>query len=517
VYGPPPDRRVHRSFDPETRIDAEDVMTLTRQSTVDSPAAVVAVWQRAYARRLLVTDLIVIGVTVYGSQFIRFGTTREMLRIPGDRTEGFIELSYVLVSAILVLAWFLSLSLFATRDHTIIGAGTAEYKRIADATIRVFAVLAIAAFLLQSEVGRGYLLVALPLGLTLLIVARWMWRKWLMRQRASGAFSHRAILMGERQKSVHVADQIARDGASGIVIVGAITERGIGERELAPGIPVLGNYASLSRVLDEARADTVVFTGADTIDPRGMREIGWELEATSTNLIVAPAMTDVAGPRIHARPVAGLPLIQVDYPEFSGRKYAAKRAFDLVISFLALVVLSPLFLVLAVLVRRGSPGPALFTQERVGLNGRRFHMLKFRSMVVDAETQLPTLLDSSDGNGVLFKLKSDPRVTRIGAVLRRYSLDELPQLVNVLLGDMSLVGPRPPLASEVERYDEWTRRRLLVRPGLTGLWQTQGRSDLTWEDSVRLDLYYVENWSLTGDVIILYRTIRSVARADGAY
>jgi exopolysaccharide biosynthesis polyprenyl glycosylphosphotransferase len=212
-----------------------------------------------------------------------------------------------------------------------------------------------------------------------------------------------------------------------------------------------------------------------------------------------------------------LPLIQVDYPEFSGRKYAAKRAFDLIVSFLALVILSPLFLVLAVLVRRGSPGPALFTQERVGLNGRRFHMLKFRSMVVDAETQLPTLLDRSDGNGVLFKLKSDPRVTKIGAVLRRYSLDELPQLVNVLLGDMSLVGPRPPLASEVERYDEWTRRRLLVRPGITGLWQTQGRSDLTWEDSVRLDLYYVENWSLTGDVIILYRTIRSVARADGAY
>jgi exopolysaccharide biosynthesis polyprenyl glycosylphosphotransferase len=248
-----------------------------------------------------------------------------------------------------------------------------------------------------------------------------------------------------------------------------------------------------------------------------MRQIGWALEATSTNLIVAPALTDVAGPRIHARPVAGLPLIQVDYPEFEGRKYAAKRAFDLVVSFLALVVLSPLFLVLALLVRNDSPGPAFFSQERVGLNGRRFHMLKFRSMVVDAETRLPTLLDRTDGNGVLFKLRSDPRVTRVGAVLRRYSLDELPQLVNVLKGDMSLVGPRPPLAAEVERYDEWTRRRLLVRPGITGLWQTQGRSNLSWEDSVRLDLYYVENWSLTGDIIILYRTVRSVARAEGAY
>ncbi|WP_448809194.1 sugar transferase [Agromyces bauzanensis] len=491
-------------------------MTLTRNTSLDSPAAVVETWQRAYALRLLVTDLVVIVVTVYASQFIRFGTSGAKLRIPGDEGDVY-ELSYVLVSGFLVVGWFASLSLFATRDRNIIGAGTSEYKRITDATIRVFAVLAILAFLLQSEVGRGYLLVALPLGLSLLLVSRWSWRKWLLHRRATGAYSHRAVLMGERQKCEHVAEQIARDGQSGIVLVGALTERGSSQHELAPGVPVLGEFSGLSRALAEARADTVIFTGADTIDPRGMRQLGWELEATSTNLIVAPALTDVAGPRIHARPVAGLPLIQVDYPEFSGRKYAAKRAFDLVVSLLALVVLSPVFLVIAVLVRRDSPGPALFTQERVGLNGERFRMLKFRSMVTDAETQLPTLLDRSDGNGVLFKLKSDPRVTRIGAVLRRYSLDELPQLVNVLLGDMSLVGPRPPLASEVERYDEWTRRRLLVRPGITGLWQTQGRSDLSWEDSVRLDLYYVENWSLTGDIIILYRTARSVVRAQGAY
>jgi exopolysaccharide biosynthesis polyprenyl glycosylphosphotransferase len=491
-------------------------MTLTRQSSVDSPAAIVAVWQRAYAGRLLATDFIVIVVSVYVSQFIRFGTSGEHLRIPGERGDD-VELSYALVSAILVAGWFLSLAIFGTRDRTIVGAGTTEYKRIADATIRVFAVVAIAAFLLQSEVGRGYLLVALPLGLSLLLASRWSWRKWLIRRRAAGDFSHRAILMGERQKSEHVARQMMRDGASGIVIVGAITERGAAGDELATGIPVLGDYASLTSVLAEAQADTVVFTGADTIDPREMREMGWQLEATSTTLVVAPALTDVAGPRIHARPVAGLPLIQVDYPEFSGRRYAAKRAFDLVVSFVAVVVLSPLFLVIAMLVRRDSPGPAFFTQERVGLNGRRFHMLKFRSMIVDAEAQLPTLLDRSDGNGVLFKMRSDPRVTRIGAALRRHSLDELPQLVNVLLGHMSLVGPRPPLASEVEGYDEWARRRLLVRPGITGLWQTQGRSDLSWDDSVRLDLYYVENWSITGDIIILYRTLRSVIRAEGAY
>ncbi|WP_234661116.1 sugar transferase [Agromyces marinus] len=492
-------------------------MTLTRQPVSTSPADLVAEWQRSYARRLLVTDLIVIVFAVYGSQFIRFGTTGTSLRIPGLDGDAEFLLNYALVSALIVVGWLASLAIFGSRDRTIIGAGTAEYRRIADASIRVFAILAILAFLLRSDIGRAYVLVALPLGLVMLMFSRWAWRKWLLRRRAAGQFLHRAVLMGERQKSAHVAEQILRDGVSGIHLVGAVTEHGEAAHELAPGIPVLGDYGSLERVLREARADTVVFTGADTIDPRGMRELGWQLEATSTNLVVAPALTDVAGPRIHARPVAGLPLIQVDYPEFTGRKYAAKRAFDIVVSTIALVVLTPVYLVVGFLIRRDSPGSALFAQERVGLNGRRFRMLKFRSMVADAESRLPHLAERTDGNGVLFKMRVDPRVTRLGAVLRRYSLDELPQFWNVLRGDMSLVGPRPPLASEVARYDEWAHRRLLVRPGITGLWQTQGRSDLSWDDSVRLDLYYVENWSLTGDVIILYRTARAVFHAQGAY
>ncbi|MGR0220631.1 sugar transferase [Agromyces sp. ZXT2-6] len=492
-------------------------MTLTRQTEKVTPAEAVAEWQRAYVQRLRVTDLVVIVFAVYGSQFIRFGTSGTSLRIPGDGERADFLLSYFIVSALLAAGWFFSLALFGTRDRTIVGAGPTEYRRIADASIRVFAVLAILAFLLRSEIGRAYVLVAFPVGLLLLVAGRWMWRKWLLRQRLAGQYVHRVVLMGERQKSAHVAEQIARDGVTGFEIVGAITEHGGSTHELAPGIPVLGDYTSLDHVLRDARADTVVFTGADTIDPRGMRELGWKLERTSTNLVVAPALTDVAGPRIHARPVAGLPLIQVDYPVFTGQKYAAKRAFDLVIGAALLVVLSPLFLFITLAIRRDSPGPAIFSQERVGLNGERFHMLKFRSMVVDAESQLPTLLDRTDGNGVLFKMRTDPRVTRVGAFLRRYSLDELPQLVNVLRGEMSLVGPRPPLASEVERYDDWARRRLLVRPGITGLWQTQGRSDLSWDDSVRLDLYYVENWSLTGDIVILYRTARAVVRAHGAY
>lgn len=492
-------------------------MTSLRQSSGVIPATAVTVWRHAYVRRLLITDFLVIAVSVYVSQFIRFSTTGRMLVVQGSGDFA-VELNYSLVSAVLVLGWFLSLTLFASRQRAAIGSGATEYKRVADATIRIFGVLAVVAFLSHSEIARGYLFVAFPLGLGMLLLSRWLWRNWLARRRREfGSYSYRAVLMGERAKSVHVAEQIIRDGGAGLVIVGAVTERGRTDKPLVAGIPVLGDYGSLSRVLADAQADTVVFTGADTIDPRGMRELGWQLEASSTNLIVAPALTDVAGPRIHARPVAGLPLIQVDYPKFEGIKYAAKRAFDIVMSLIALIVLSPLFLVIAMLVRRDSPGPAFFTQERVGLNGRRFRMVKFRTMVMDAEQHLASLRQFSDGNGMLFKMKADPRVTAVGAVLRRNSLDELPQLLNVLRGDMSLVGPRPPLACEVEQYDHWARRRLLVKPGITGLWQTRGRSDLSWDDSVRFDLYYVENWSLTGDIIILYRTLNAVIQARGAY
>ncbi len=182
-------------------------------------------------------------------------------------------------------------------------------------------------------------------------------------------------------------------------------------------------------------------------------------------------------------------------------------------------MLSPVLLVLALLVKVTSTGPVFFLQERVGLNGSTFHMIKFRSMVVDAEQRLQELsaLDRAEGNTVLFKMKNDPRVTRVGAFMRRYSLDEVPQLFNVLVGSMSLVGPRPPLAREVERYDVHVHRRFLVKPGMTGLWQVSGRSDLSWEDSVRLDLYYVENWSMVGDLLILWRTARAVVAKDGAY
>ena len=248
-----------------------------------------------------------------------------------------------------------------------------------------------------------------------------------------------------------------------------------------------------------------------------MRELSWSLEPGRQHLVVAPSLTDIGGPRIHTRPVAGLPLIHVETPRYEGMKLYTKRGFDLVGSALLILLLSPFLAIIGIAIRLSTPGTVLFRQDRVGINGHQFKMLKFRSMVTDAEAQLAGLRELSEGNAVMFKMKDDPRITPIGKFLRRFSLDELPQLFNVFGGSMSLVGPRPPLEKEVSEYENHVHRRFLVKPGVTGLWQVSGRSNLSWEDTVRLDLYYVENWSMTGDVAILWRTAKAVLAREGAY
>jgi exopolysaccharide biosynthesis polyprenyl glycosylphosphotransferase len=234
-------------------------------------------------------------------------------------------------------------------------------------------------------------------------------------------------------------------------------------------------------------------------------------------MILAPALTDVAGPRIHTQPVAGLPLIHVSTPKLTGGKKVAKRAFDIAVAGLLVTALLPLFGIIALLVRVTDSGPIFYRQERIGLRGTTFNMLKFRSMRVDADAELQRLLErQGSGDTPLFKVENDPRITPLGRILRKYSLDELPQLFNVLGGSMSLVGPRPQRDREVALYDDDAHRRLYVSPGMSGLWQVSGRSNLTWEESIRLDLYYVENWSLMGDVLILFKTFKAVFAGTGA-
>jgi exopolysaccharide biosynthesis polyprenyl glycosylphosphotransferase len=253
------------------------------------------------------------------------------------------------------------------------------------------------------------------------------------------------------------------------------------------------------------------------LDGPALRRLGWELEDTQAELLLAPAVTEIVGPRVRIRPVSGLPLLHMERPELRGVRRLTKEAFDRISATVGILLLAPILVSIALAVKASSRGPMLFRQERVGRGGRTFTMLKFRSMVVEADSMVDRLAAHSDGNGVLFKKRTDPRVTRVGRVLRRYSLDELPQLFNVLRGDMSLVGPRPPLQREVEQYGRDMHRRFLVKPGLTGLWQVSGRSDLSWDDSVRVDVRYVENWSLTFDFMILWKTVGAVVRGSGAY
>jgi exopolysaccharide biosynthesis polyprenyl glycosylphosphotransferase len=272
------------------------------------------------------------------------------------------------------------------------------------------------------------------------------------------------------------------------------------------------------QALRDNRADTVAVTAWSDLSQADLRRLSWELEGTGVSILVAPRLTDIAGPRVHVRPVAGLPLLHVEEPEFRGTRRVLKGILDRSIALTMLLVASPFLLLLVLVIRVTSPGPALFRQERVGKRGKPFMMLKFRSMYRDAEHRLAELQElNENSDGLMFKIRDDPRVTAVGRWLRRFSLDEVPQLINVVRGHMSLVGPRPPLPVEVARYGYDVRRRLLVKPGLTGLWQVSGRADLSWDESVRLDLRYVENWSFAFDLMILWKTLFAVLARRGAY
>ncbi|MEJ3404884.1 sugar transferase [Rathayibacter sp. YIM 133350] len=474
-------------------------------------------WRRGYMHRLAATDALVLIWVVFGAQIFWLGFDREASGFSGSR--GDLAVSYTIVSVVLIGAWMLVLRVFGTRGYRVIGAGSQEYRLVVNASIWLFGIVAIVAFLVKLDLARGYILIAFPLGIAVLIFSRWLWRQWLRVQRQQGRFSSTVVLVGSARSSAAIARQLKRVPDAGYRVVGACVD-GAQESEVLMelGIPVLGGIAQALPALESSGADTLVITSSDELPPERVRELSWGLEPGRQHLVVAPSLVDIGGPRIHTRPVAGLPLIHVETPTYEGRKHFAKRTFDVVGSALLLLLLSPVFLLIAVAVKVTSPGPVFYRQERIGLNEKPFAMLKFRSMTVGADAQLRDLLEAQGTHGTpLFKVKNDPRLTRIGGFLRTYSLDELPQLLNVFIGNMSLVGPRPQREGEVELYDSAARRRLLVQPGMTGLWQVSGRSSLSWEDAMRLDLYYVENWSLTGDIVILWRTARAVTAGDGAF
>ena len=468
-------------------------------------------WLRQYQGGLLVADLVTAWLAVGIGYLLRFGTAGA-------------PIPTVAVAAVLPLAWVALIGVNHGYHPRLVGVGAAEFQRIFRAFLYLTALISFASFVTHADLARGFVLVALPLALGLNLVARYAARKWLHAQRARGRALKSVLLVGDSEAITKFSAVLRRDQYAGLRVAGACVPSELVADMLTidtlaeADVPLLGDVDSIVSAVRLSGADTVAVVSSGALGPEKLRWVSWQLEGSSTELVVSPGLTEVAGPRLHILPVAGLPLLHVDEPKFTGFRRVLKGAFDRSLAAVALVLLSPLFLALVLAVRLTSSGPALFRQVRVGRAGSTFVMLKFRSMYADAEERLASLREQSDhGDGVLFKMREDPRVTRVGKFLRKYSLDELPQLINVVFGTMSLVGPRPPLPLEVARYEDHVHRRLLVKPGLTGLWQISGRSDLSWDESVQLDLRYVENWSLSEDLFILWKTVRAVARGSGAY
>lgn len=495
------------------------VQTAPPAESLLAPARQTDRWHRRHARRLIVTDAIVIAVALLAAQLVAFGLRDAPLIVRG-RLDPAITAGYTVLSIALGAAWLLLLGFVESRAGSVLGAGIDEYKRVAAAAGQLVAVVAIVALLLKIDVSRLYVLVAFPLGLLLLWVSRWAWRKWLVRQRRQGRFLYRTLVIGSEQSAAHLVDELQPRRYAGYEVVGVclpLHTGGAAPTAIGP-VPVLGGLDDVIDAVRRTEAHTVAVAGSDELSSAAVKRLSWQLEQVEVQLVVAPVLTDIVGPRMHTRPVAGLPLIHIEAPSYTSGRRVIKRSFDIAFSALALALLAPVLLAITIGVKATSPGPVLFRQQRIGLHGTPFTMLKFRTMVVGAESMLPGLQAQADaGNSVLFKMKDDPRTTRLGRFLRRYSLDELPQFINSLVGSMSVVGPRPPLPNEVARYEEHVNRRFLAKPGITGLWQVSGRSELSWEDSVRLDLFYVENWSLTGDLVIIYRTVVAMIKGKGAY
>jgi exopolysaccharide biosynthesis polyprenyl glycosylphosphotransferase len=499
-------------------LDAPISPVSLRLSTIDEPVVTVThrdAWHRRYAVELVAIDLIAGMFAVATSLLLR----AVLPRYSTAHDDPVVLISFAIA---LPITWVALVGLNRAYQSRFVGVGPTEFQLVFRAFWQLAGVVAFVAFAAKAESARAVILGALPLTLAVDLVGRYLARKRLHNRRLKGRSMTSVVAVGGAASVAEFTAMVRHDRHAGMHVVGAClpTEQLVDSDTAKTledlGVPILGDVDSVLQAVHASGAHTVaVLSGEVSADK--LRWVSWQLEGTDTDLVVSPGLTEVAGTRLHIQPVAGLPLLHVEEPEFSGVRRVVKGLIDRIAAVIGLVALAPLFGVLAIMIRCGSRGPVFFKQTRVGRDGRVFRMIKFRSMYSDAESRLAELMMHNESDGLLFKMKDDPRVTRVGRMLRRTSLDELPQLINVLMGTMSLVGPRPPLPKEVAAYGDDVRRRLLVKPGVTGLWQVSGRSNLSWDETVRLDLRYVENWSFTLDLMILWKTVFAVTRGSGAY
>ncbi len=464
------------------------------------------VWSRRYRRAAVGLDVGGAALAAALGYFTRFGD------VPAQH--------YALASLAVPLAWASAVALAQGYQSRFLGASSEEYRAVTRAAAALIALVALASYAGQLEIARQYVIVTVAAAMLLSLVGRRLLRKRLSRLRSQGECLQRTVVIGRADSAADLIAQIQKAPGHGMEVVAACVsnlDTRWTESSHVEGVPVFGFPEEALSAVDLFDAEVVAVTSHPDLVGHSLRRLAWSLEERNVDLVVSPGILEVAGPRLSIRPAAGMPLLHVERPVMAGARRVVKSLVDKVLTIGLILAALPALVLVGLLVRLDSSGPVFFRQKRVGAQGEEFDMLKFRTMVVDAEERLAELATQHDGNAVLFKMKDDPRVTRVGKYLRRYSVDELPQLLNVLKGQMSLVGPRPPLPREVAGYEPDAIRRLRVRPGLTGLWQVSGRSDLSWEESLRLDLWYVDNWSLVLDLQILFRTARAVLRGSGAY
>jgi len=425
--------------------------------------------------------------------------------------------SLSIVGPLIVTGWILVIGACGGYREDVFGAGTDEYKRVLNATLLTAGLLGVGCYLAKFSLARGYFLLLFVVGLPALLLGRSLLRRAIHQARRQGLLLHRVLIAGTPSHVDEVAAVLRREPWLGYQVDGALVPITALREETSAGIPIVGTCEQVTDVVRHTNADVIFFAGGALQSAAQLREIAWDLEQADVQVVVAPSVTDVSAERVRVRPVGGLPLMHIDPPRTTDATHWAKRAFDVLGSAFLILAIGPVFLATAAWIKVSDRGPVFFGHTRIGRNGREFTCLKFRTMVPNAESLVAQLQQDTGQSALLFKMKDDPRITKPGKLLRRYSIDELPQLFNVLRGDMSLVGPRPQVAREVALYEGPMVRRLRVRPGMTGLWQVSGRNDLTAQEAVRLDLYYVDNWSIVQDLSILSRTFGAVFGSRGAY
>ncbi len=462
-------------------------------------------WLSTYRLRAVFGDAIVASGAAAICYVLRFGTA---------------GLHNTLVLALVPVIWVIALALAGSYRFQLLGSGSDEYRAITRAMSIVAGLVAVVSYVGALDLPRGLVLPLIPVALGGSLVLHWALRKSLIRARLSGSSMLNTVVVGRGDSVAEMIREFKSAPQTGMNVVGACVS-GLGSTWAGEikieGVPIFGPPESALAAVDFLDAEVVAVSSHPDLTGAPLRRLGWALAERQVDLLVSPGIVEVAGPRLSLRPAAGLSMLHVERPINSGSRMFAKRLLDGALGALVTLAALPVLLIIALLIKTTSRGPVFFLQERVGVRGESFQMIKFRSMVVDAEARLAGIARDGQVNAVLFKDKRDPRITAVGRVIRKFSLDELPQLFNVLLGDMSLVGPRPPLRREVDLYEPDAVQRLRVRPGMTGLWQISGRSDLDYEQSIRLDLWYVDNWSPILDLQILVRTFKAVIGGRGAY